>query len=540
MSLRGFADGQFNVTLDGIPFQDPDGFSHHSTSVFPAATIDHLVIDRSPGSATDLGYATIGGSIQIATVQIPAGAGVRVYGAYGTFATGQAGFRLNTARPTADGQTGVLVNVDHMQSDGAMSDANGRKDDLLLKTETRLGDSRLTALVSYDRCHFDNPPSVTTAQLAQFGSRFGFTDAPGVPSYYGCADTNRHTDFGYLRWQFGAVRGWRFTETVYTYSYANVDANVGLSLKGDASSATSSPVGSGFGVPATDIAGRLSNEAYRSWGNIVQAEHADGIGTFRGGLWIERSRQTYYRLAEDLTTGAEYNINKTANSPTLFDYTSTLHTEQPFAEYEWTTSHGLTLRGGLRYQRVRRGFDPSVVPNSLPGAGGEIGRSVGSTLPTIDARYAFDRQSQAYVQWSTGALVPNQSFFYTTSPAANNQAEPETSRALQAGYTRKAGAVDVTVDAYTIDLKNYFSSATVSGPSGSTTEYLNNGDVLYRGVEFEGSARLGGGFNALAQYSLIRAQYQNSGVTGPNSPQKAGARSRWRRRISGCWARSTV
>ena len=31
-SLRGFVDGQFNVTLDGIPFADPDNFQHHSTS----------------------------------------------------------------------------------------------------------------------------------------------------------------------------------------------------------------------------------------------------------------------------------------------------------------------------------------------------------------------------------------------------------------------------------------------------------------------------------------------------------------------------
>src|SRR4029077_8052941 len=34
-TLRGFVDGQFNVTMDGIPFADPDTFGHHSTSYFP-------------------------------------------------------------------------------------------------------------------------------------------------------------------------------------------------------------------------------------------------------------------------------------------------------------------------------------------------------------------------------------------------------------------------------------------------------------------------------------------------------------------------
>jgi iron complex outermembrane receptor protein len=39
-TLRGFVDGQFNITMDGIPFQDPDTFAHHSTSYFPVAMVD--------------------------------------------------------------------------------------------------------------------------------------------------------------------------------------------------------------------------------------------------------------------------------------------------------------------------------------------------------------------------------------------------------------------------------------------------------------------------------------------------------------------
>ena len=36
ISIRGFQDGQFNVTFDGIPFQDANDFTHHSTSYFMA------------------------------------------------------------------------------------------------------------------------------------------------------------------------------------------------------------------------------------------------------------------------------------------------------------------------------------------------------------------------------------------------------------------------------------------------------------------------------------------------------------------------
>ncbi len=70
-TLRGFVDGQFNITMDGIPFEDPDTFAHHSTSYFPVAMIDHLIVDRSPGAAPDLGYASFGGSLNLYSAVIP-------------------------------------------------------------------------------------------------------------------------------------------------------------------------------------------------------------------------------------------------------------------------------------------------------------------------------------------------------------------------------------------------------------------------------------------------------------------------------------
>ena len=34
ISIRGFQDGQFNVTFDGIPWGDSNDFTHHTTSYF--------------------------------------------------------------------------------------------------------------------------------------------------------------------------------------------------------------------------------------------------------------------------------------------------------------------------------------------------------------------------------------------------------------------------------------------------------------------------------------------------------------------------
>jgi len=169
-SLRGFIDGQFNVTMDGIPFADPDNFGHHSTSYFPVTMLDHVIIDRSPGAAPDLGYASFGGSVNLFSESIPDQARASVYASYGSFNTTLVGTTLSTAAPQASSKTGILATLETSHPDGAMSYSPGNKDDLLLKSVSLLGEVRITALYTYDRYHFYNPGSITTTDLASYGA----------------------------------------------------------------------------------------------------------------------------------------------------------------------------------------------------------------------------------------------------------------------------------------------------------------------------------------------------------------------------------
>src|ERR1700737_4552048 len=57
LSIRGFQDGQFNVTFDGIPFGDANDFTHHSTSFFTSKNIGGITVDRGPGDASQIGFA---------------------------------------------------------------------------------------------------------------------------------------------------------------------------------------------------------------------------------------------------------------------------------------------------------------------------------------------------------------------------------------------------------------------------------------------------------------------------------------------------
>jgi iron complex outermembrane receptor protein len=64
-TIRGFQDGDYNVTYDSIPFADTNNPTHHSTAFFPTTTIETVVVDRGPGNASQLGQATYGGNINM-------------------------------------------------------------------------------------------------------------------------------------------------------------------------------------------------------------------------------------------------------------------------------------------------------------------------------------------------------------------------------------------------------------------------------------------------------------------------------------------
>ena len=49
--FRGFKDGFYNMTFDGLPFNDTNDPTHHSWVWFPTPFIGATVFDRSPGDA---------------------------------------------------------------------------------------------------------------------------------------------------------------------------------------------------------------------------------------------------------------------------------------------------------------------------------------------------------------------------------------------------------------------------------------------------------------------------------------------------------
>src|SRR6202041_36143 len=86
-SIRGFQDGQFNVTFDGIPWGDSNDFTHHSTSYFMPQDVGNGVVDRGPGNEGTVGDATFGGTVYVQSADPKKTMGLDMLLSFGSFNT---------------------------------------------------------------------------------------------------------------------------------------------------------------------------------------------------------------------------------------------------------------------------------------------------------------------------------------------------------------------------------------------------------------------------------------------------------------------
>jgi iron complex outermembrane receptor protein len=116
--FRGFKDGQYSMTYDGIPFNDTNDPTHHSWVFFPAQTIGSTVFDRSPGSASSIGPSTYGGSVGLISRSLGADRLLNGTVSYGSFNTRMFDVDFNTGRFGTDGKSRLMIDAHEMRSDG--------------------------------------------------------------------------------------------------------------------------------------------------------------------------------------------------------------------------------------------------------------------------------------------------------------------------------------------------------------------------------------------------------------------------------------
>jgi iron complex outermembrane receptor protein len=513
VSIRGFQDGQYNVTFDGIPWMDSNDFTHHSTSYFTNQETGSVTVDRGPGTASTLGNATFGGTITVNSIDPERRFNINPYLSFGSWGTAVEGARIDTGSFTDSG-TSAVINLQNSSSDGYLSYAGQRRQSVFAKLVQPIGENTtLTFVAMANKLDQYVPFGATKAQIAQYGVNYGLVNDPTSQAYYRYNQDKINTNLGYVGLH-SEFDGWTIDNKAYTYGYNHFGFN-GEDPNGETPNGT-------FYSP-TDVPGQHMRNTNRSWGDIFRLGKELGPGEVRTGVWYDHQDDIRWLYEFDDTTD-QLNPVIAPGAPSLAlasadrRMNDTLVTIQPFIEYQWNITDNAYFVGGVKYNRFERDLDAPV--NQKTETPLTYSRTWNATLPSAAFHYSFSSNWTAYAQWAKGYLAPNLNLLYVPNPAVSDSAvAPEKTTNWQMGTTWSADNLTLSGDIYKIDFNNFVQSQKVGG----VTEFYNGGGVHYKGLELEGTYMLGAGFSVYANGSLNRAIQTADNSWNPNTPHKTAA-----------------
>ena len=510
VSIRGFQDGQYNVTFDGIPWMDSNDFTHHSTSYFTNQETSSVVVDRGPGTASTLGNATFGGTIGVESINPKNEFNINPYISFGSWDTAVEGARIDTGRFTSSG-TSAVINLQNGDSDGYLTYAGQRRQSVFAKVVQPLGENTtLTFAAMWNKLNQYVPFGATKAQIAQYGVNYGLNNDPTSQAYYRYNKDEINTNMAYVGLH-SEFSGWTIDNKTYTYGYNHFGFN-GEDPNGE------TPNGTAYGPD--NVPGQHMRNTNRSWGDIFRLSKEIGPGELRTGVWYDHQDDIRWLYEFDDTLNV-FNPIVNASAPTLQEASAdrrmndSLVTIQPFVEYQWNITDNAYFVGGAKYNYFKRNLDASV--NQKTGTPLNYSKDWNVTLPSAAFHYAFTSNWTAYAQWAKGFLAPNLNLLYVPNPAFSDSAvAPEKTTNIQLGTTWSSDRLTLSADVYKINFNNFVQSRKVGG----LTYFYNGGGVHYKGVELEGAYMLGGGFSVYANGSLNRAIQTTDNQWNANTPHK--------------------
>ena len=508
--LRGFVDGQYNMTFDGIPFGDSNSFTHHSTNYFPAKIIGRVVVDRGPGTPSTIGQATFGGTIALYSKDPRSDEVIVPSFSYGSFNTAVANLEVNTGDLAQLGGASLLASYNYMTTDGFHTGSPGRRTTLFFKYLQPLGKTTtLTLLSTYNNDWFGVPNTVTQAQIDQYGRNYGLSNDPTRTDYTRYNHRSIEADMDYIGINSRFGDGWVLDDKLYTYYYGNRNHLA--------------PVKYGTTFSATQIQGIYQLTKYRAYGDTFDFSHEDNIGKLKVGFWYEYQRNPRYEYKVAYTdTGnvIDYNpaspvvASQTIYQATDYNMVDFMKTLQPFLEYEWHATSNLSVIGGARYAYFERDLEAPVNQTSrLPAY---VSRKDHDVMPSIQANYRLAADWSVYGQISKGFLAPNLQVLYVPDPTKNAISPQETVN-YQVGTVYKTDKLNADFDAYLIDYKNFPLSFT--DPVTKQPYYVMASGARYSGLEAEATYSLINGLSLYANGSLNRAYFNRSHLEVQQVPQ---------------------
>jgi iron complex outermembrane receptor protein len=523
--FRGFQDGQYTLTFDGIPFEDTNSPTHHSWASFPRQWISSTDFDRSPGQASEFGPTNFGGSINLKSPELKADPDIRGTISYGSFNTKLLSLDIDSGLFGPGKRDAVLFNVNGMTSDGYQTYNYQQRDAGYGKFQHRFSDRSSLSLYGGVVDIWNNTPNTTNptrAQVAQFGDNYLLDSTPLLPSglpdpyYYGYNTYHVQTDFEYAAFTSDLGAGWKLDTKLYTTRYWNKQfyqngATVNLS--------TSKPSG----------VDKLNG--YRHAGDTLIVTKETKHGIFRAGTWYDWAYTDRYQIPSNVLTQV--------NTP-FGNFHEHFITEsaQPFAEFEWHPRTKLVVTAGIKaadyFMSLQQYQDNGKTVGCLGGvlttypstAGPFAGApacvggvqfvhhsiNYNNWLPTLTARYRVWRSWSIYGQFAEGSVIPPSNVFDVPGGNVLVPPNPTVAKTYQGGTVVQHDRWTLSADAYYVHFQNGYQS--YIDPSTLEPVFVATGPSNTKGVEAEGNFALGHGFSLYANASFGSAKFQ----TGSNYP----------------------
>jgi iron complex outermembrane receptor protein len=520
--IRGFQDGQFNLTLDGIAWGDSNDFTHHTTSYVMSHDLGQVVVDRGPGTASTLGDATFGGTVSLVTKDPALTQQAEIYGSAGSYGTYLGGGEIDTGEIKALNGARALIDVEHLQSDGRLSFLGQDRTNVFAKVVAPVTSNTTVTLTSnYNFVHQNISLGSTIPEIQQFGYSYGLNNNPQSQAYYGYNFDHITTDFEYIDVNSNLGNGWTFDTKPYTYAYYHHGYN-GEDPNGE------TPNGTGFSP--TDVPGQYLRNDYRSVGDITRVEKNFGFAILRTGFWYDYQVNHRTLIETDDSLGIE---TFDPNSPNVGskqpgvpggidrEQRNVLETFQPYFEADIKPFPGLDITPGVKWDYFRRDIKAPVNQGTLTAL--YYGHTFDKVLPSVTVHYQMNDNWSVYAQFAEGFLAPNLNVLYTSASALNldNNLQPQTTFNYQVGGTYRTSRLTVSADYYYINFINEILK--VPGPSNVGSVFVNAGGTIYKGVEGEADYRIWGPFTVYANGSVNNAKDKALGYTIPDSPKATSA-----------------
>jgi iron complex outermembrane receptor protein len=502
--IRGFQDGEYNVTFDGIPWGDSNDFTHHSTSYFMANDLGQASVDRGPGSAATIGDATFGGTVALKSKDPLNTLTLDPYGSYGSYNTSLAGGEVDSGVVSKTGGTKLFLDAEHLNSDGALSDTGLRRTNLFMKAQQPIGQNTLLTVVAmYNRVHQNVPNAGATYAL---GNTYGLNENPGSQGYYKYNYDKIRTDFEYIGTQTDFGDGWSLNNKLYTFGYYHHGFN-GIDTSGNTANGTD-PNGVVFANP-NDVPGNFMKMDYRSYGDIARLQKTLSFGALKAGMWYDRQTNSRFEEGADMTTGQATSVDRLMHD--------SLDTFQPYAEVDWKALPKLTVQAGAKYAYFKRTLNALV--NDHTGTPLYTSRAYMKVLPSFSLHYKIQPHWTAYAQAAEGFLAPLLQSYQANYLAGPGSMKPEQSWNYQVGSSYQSHRIAVSGDAYYINFMNFIDHYN----SGPNKIYYNAGSMSFKGLEADVTYYLGYGLSAYANGGYNLAQVRSTGSTRANTPKETAS-----------------